>query len=101
MAPATAVPSLGKKCSCGAAPAPIRWLGEGCSRAGRHRAGSRDTFSPRGAAPGPTIHLENAHAAAAAHCTPLWGICLPLRARPWFTHPHCSPGPAPPRPQPR
>ena len=49
-----------------------------CPGAGRHRAGSRDGLSPRGVAPGPTVHLENAPAEAAPPCTSPQGICLLL-----------------------
>ena len=92
--------SAGKKCPCRLLPGPCGAAlaltcrpGEGCPGAGQHRAGSRDGSSPRGAALGPTVHLENASAAAAAPCTSPRDICLPLPMKLATAHP-AQPSPA-------
>lgn len=98
-APGTAVASAGKcPCRllpgpCGAGLAPTCRPGEGCPGAAQHRAASGDGSSPRGAALGPTIHLENASAAAAAPCTSPRDIYLLLPMELATAHP-AHPGPA-------
>jgi len=112
-APGRAVTSAGEKrllpwamaWPCRAALASSRRLGEGCPRAGRCKVGSRGNFSPCGATPGPTVHLENTPTVPTSPCTSRQGVCLLPAHRAGHSSPgparsHCSPSPAPPPPQP-